>query len=143
MKLLSLVFELTRNSTSFMLQLVQMKAIGLIGYLLERVCYVCHRFPHQWQLRIVCCDPIQVSPQHLCTELVSCIFDFARYIDQSGNKKSLCTPISYHSSWTCRYLSETPNGCELLLQFLECLIFNAGLWSKAEQKVQRCSNSSQ
>lgn len=37
-KLLSLVFEMARNSTSFMLQLVQLKAMELISYLLEKVC---------------------------------------------------------------------------------------------------------
>ena len=36
-KLLSLVFEMARNSTSFMLQLVQLKAMELISYLLEKV----------------------------------------------------------------------------------------------------------
>ena len=36
-KILSLIFELARSSTSFMLQLVQMKAMELISYLLEKV----------------------------------------------------------------------------------------------------------
>jgi len=35
-KLLSLVFEMARNSTSFMLQLVRMKAMELITYHLEK-----------------------------------------------------------------------------------------------------------
>lgn len=36
-KLLSLMFELARYSTSFMLQLVQMNASELLTYLLEKV----------------------------------------------------------------------------------------------------------
>ena len=36
-RLLSLVFEMARYSTSFMLQLVQMNATELLTYLLEKV----------------------------------------------------------------------------------------------------------
>ena len=36
-KLLSLVFEMARYSTSFMLQLVQLNATELLAYLLEKV----------------------------------------------------------------------------------------------------------
>lgn len=41
-RLLSLVFEMTRRSTTYMLQLVQMKAFELISLLLERVCVIKH-----------------------------------------------------------------------------------------------------
>lgn len=53
MKLISLVFDLGCSAPSFLFQLVQMNAMELLGYLLEKV-----------------------SPDHLSLELLSSIFAF-------------------------------------------------------------------
>ncbi|XP_019857848.1 PREDICTED: neurobeachin-like [Amphimedon queenslandica] len=67
-KLLSLVFELARNSTTYMYQLVQMSS--LIPHLLGKV-----------------------SPLHLSGDLLSVIFDFLRYLSKSPYSEELIQPL--------------------------------------------------
>ena len=54
---------------------------------------------------------LQVSPEHLSVELVSCVFDFIRY------------------------LMNAPNGRDMLCQLVEQLLLSSGLWIKASGKV--------
>ena len=53
----------------------------------------------------------QVSAEHLSVELVSCVFDFLRYV------------------------MDAPNGREMLCQLVEQLLLSAGLWARANRKV--------
>ena len=54
---------------------------------------------------------LQVSAKHLSVELVSCVFDFLRYV------------------------MDAPNGREMLCQLVEQLLLSAGLWVRAAGKV--------
>lgn len=59
----------------------------------------------------LCINYSQVSPEHLSVELVSCVFDFIRY------------------------LMNAPNGRDMLCQLVEQLLISSGLWIKASGKV--------
>lgn len=72
-KILSLVFKIARNSFSSLLQLVQIDAMELLGYLLERV-----------------------NPGHLSIELLSCIFGFSSYLMAAPNGSELLCHVIEH-----------------------------------------------
>ena len=59
-----------------------------------------------------CTFNLQVSRQHLNVELVSCVFDFIRY------------------------LMNASNGKEMLCQVVEQLLLSSGLWITASGKVE-------
>ncbi len=81
------MFELAKGSTSCLHQLEHLKALRLLAYLLRKA-----------------------SPDHLSHELVSLLFEFARYL---GN---------------------APHTKELLSQLIELL--TSDLWTLASVKVQ-------
>ena len=87
-KLLSLMFDMIQRSSSFLLQCVQADSMELLAYLLSRL-----------------------SSHHLSLELVSCLFNFAKY------------------------LIAAPNGSQLFCHVVEHLLFNPGLWIKADKNV--------
>lgn len=57
------------------------------------------------------CSHLQVSPDHLSVEMLSCVFDFVHY------------------------LMDAPNGREMLCQIVEQLLLSAGLWVKTRGQV--------
>ena len=59
-----------------------------------------------------------MSAEHLSVELVSCVFDFLRYV------------------------MDAPNGREMLCQLVEQLLLSAGLWVRANGKVHVTSSFS-
>lgn len=52
-KVLSVMFELARTSTSFTLQLVQMNAMKLLNFLLGKVNMLCRTLCHVFGLHII------------------------------------------------------------------------------------------
>lgn len=70
MKVFALVFEMARNSSSFLLQLVQMNAMELLSYLLEKS-----------------------SPHHLSLQLLSSIFDFTSFLLRAPNGTELACQV--------------------------------------------------
>lgn len=72
-KLLSLMFELARGSSSFFLQCVQTDTMELLGYLLGKL-----------------------SAPHLSLNLLSCLFKFVEYLKAAPNgSKLLCQVIEH------------------------------------------------
>lgn len=139
-KLLSLIFELARNSITYMYQIVQMKALELIGNLLNKVrtkvlfvTFIEWQFKNEFLLTVGF-----TSSSHRWAAINHFwIFSVNTYfrLYQSGIITNLYHVIIH------RYLSNAPYGNELLQQIVEHLILNSRLWKKADKKVGQCTLS--
>ncbi|XP_065885731.1 neurobeachin-like isoform X3 [Dysidea avara] len=91
-KLVSLILNMTKNSASYLTQLVQIKAFQLIGHLLEKA-----------------------SPIHLTEELCSNFLDFVRYLFSIPNGKEPLKQLLLHVIFNAALWIKAEKNVQLLL----------------------------